>query len=125
MTIRGGNARDGSFGASSRNSTSDILCHHRQSVHRCERSSPVKNPMRESRTSGSVRGEVGNILTYSDRGLHPCRPLGQAAAVPYWRQPARRLTGVGRGRIRMTTPSRSCRRGCPFMNEFAHFEGRH
>jgi RNA-directed DNA polymerase len=35
------------------------LCH-------LERSSPVKNRMREFRTSGSVRGEGDNILTYSD-----------------------------------------------------------
>jgi hypothetical protein len=31
----------------------------------CERTSPVKNRKREIRTSGSVRGEDGNILTYS------------------------------------------------------------
>jgi RNA-directed DNA polymerase len=37
------------------------LCH-------LERSSPVKNRMREFRTSGSVRGEGDNILTYSDLG---------------------------------------------------------
>src|SRR5262249_43394819 len=35
------------------------------SVRCCERSSPVKNRKREIRTSGSVRGEDGNILTYS------------------------------------------------------------
>ena len=35
------------------------------------------------------------------RSLHPCRPLGQAAALPSWRQPARRWQGLGRGRIRM------------------------
>jgi hypothetical protein len=34
-------------------------------VRYCERSSPVKNRKREIRTSGSVRGEDGNILTYS------------------------------------------------------------
>ena len=30
-----------------------------------QRSSPAKNRMREFRTSGSVRGEGGNILAYS------------------------------------------------------------
>src|SRR5262245_35732442 len=35
------------------------------SVRCCERSSPVKNRKREIRTSGSVRGEDGNILNYS------------------------------------------------------------
>src|SRR5262245_64087093 len=38
----------------------------RPSLHRCERSSPVKNRMREFCTSGTVRGEGGNILTYSE-----------------------------------------------------------
>jgi hypothetical protein len=33
--------------------------------HRCERISPVKNRMLEIGTSGTVRGEDGNILTYS------------------------------------------------------------
>ena len=33
--------------------------------HRCERISPVKNRMLEIATSGTVRGEDGNILTYS------------------------------------------------------------
>jgi hypothetical protein len=37
----------------------------RPSVHCCERSSPVKNRMREICTSGTVRGGDGNILTYS------------------------------------------------------------
>src|SRR5215467_11175272 len=37
----------------------------RPSLHRRERSSPVKNRKREICTSGSVRGEGGNILTYS------------------------------------------------------------
>src|SRR5262245_47699130 len=37
----------------------------RPSLHRSERSSPVKNRKREICTSGSVRGEGGNILTYS------------------------------------------------------------
>ena len=32
--------------------------------HRCERISPVKNRMLEIGTSGTVRGEDGNILTY-------------------------------------------------------------
>jgi hypothetical protein len=36
------------------------------SLHRCERSSPVKNRTREICTSGTVRGEDGNILTYSE-----------------------------------------------------------
>jgi hypothetical protein len=35
------------------------------SIHRCERSSPVKNRMLEIGTYGSVRGGDGNILTYS------------------------------------------------------------
>jgi hypothetical protein len=42
----------------------------RPSVHRRERSSSVKNRMREIRTSGSVRGEDGNILTYSASGFY-------------------------------------------------------
>ena len=33
--------------------------------HRCEPISPVKNRMLEIGTSGTVRGEDGNILTYS------------------------------------------------------------
>jgi hypothetical protein len=33
--------------------------------HRYERISPVKNRMLEIGTSGTVRGEDGNILTYS------------------------------------------------------------
>src|SRR5262245_19719656 len=37
----------------------------RPSLHLSERSSPVKNRKREICTSGSVRGEGGNILTYS------------------------------------------------------------
>ena len=37
----------------------------RPSIHRCERSSPVRNRKLEICTSGSVRGEDGNILTYS------------------------------------------------------------
>src|SRR5262245_15119238 len=37
----------------------------RPSLHRCERNSPVKNRKRETRASGSVRGEDGNVLTYS------------------------------------------------------------
>src|SRR5262245_18160110 len=37
----------------------------RPPLHRCERTSPVKNRMREICTSGTVRGEAGNILTYS------------------------------------------------------------
>ena len=33
----------------------------------------MKNRMREIRTSGSVRGEGGNILTYSATGMyHSC-----------------------------------------------------
>src|SRR5262252_3266336 len=39
---------------------------HRPPLHRCERSSPVKNRMREICTSGTVRGGGGNILTYSE-----------------------------------------------------------
>src|SRR6516164_4927181 len=38
----------------------------RPSLRCCERSSPVKNRTREICTSGTVRGEGGNILTYSD-----------------------------------------------------------
>jgi hypothetical protein len=38
----------------------------RPSLHRCEPSSPVKNRMLEIGTSGTVRGEGGNILTYSE-----------------------------------------------------------
>src|SRR5215470_6630071 len=38
----------------------------RPPLHRCERSSPVKNRMREICTSGTVRGGGGNILTYSE-----------------------------------------------------------
>ena len=34
-------------------------------IRQTERNYIVKNRMRESRTSGSVRGEGGNILTYS------------------------------------------------------------
>src|SRR5262249_17425347 len=37
----------------------------RPSLHLSERSSPLKNRKREICTSGSVRGEGGNILTYS------------------------------------------------------------
>ena len=37
----------------------------RPPLHRCERISPVKNRMLEIGTSGTVRGEAGNILTYS------------------------------------------------------------
>src|SRR5262252_9756983 len=38
----------------------------------CERNSPAKNRMREICTSGTARGEGGNILTYSaiDRAAH-------------------------------------------------------
>jgi hypothetical protein len=38
----------------------------RSSLHCCERSSPVKNRMPEIGASGTVRGEGGNILTYSE-----------------------------------------------------------
>src|SRR5215467_11618901 len=60
----------------------------RPSLHRSERSSPVKNRKREICTSGSVRGEGGNILTYSatksrdveprclQRALWFCRNVG-------------------------------------------------
>jgi hypothetical protein len=37
----------------------------RPPLHRCERISPVRNRMLEIGTSGTVRGEAGNILTYS------------------------------------------------------------
>ena len=42
---------------------------HRYTVR--ERSSPVKNRMREICTSGSVRGGDGNILTYSEMYFGP------------------------------------------------------
>ena len=38
----------------------------RPSLHCCERISPVKNRMPEIGASGTVRGEGGNILTYSE-----------------------------------------------------------
>src|SRR6516164_71569 len=41
-------------------------------LRRRERSSLVKNRMREICTSGSVRGEGGNILTYSALDLVQC-----------------------------------------------------
>ena len=37
----------------------------RPSLHRCERTLSVKNRMLEFCTSGSARGEGGNVLTYS------------------------------------------------------------
>ncbi len=40
----------------------------RPSLHRRERSSPVKNWKRENCTSGTVRDEDGNILIYSAKG---------------------------------------------------------
>ena len=40
---------------------------HRPPLHRHERNSSVRNRMRETCTSGSVRGEGGNLLTYSAR----------------------------------------------------------
>ena len=47
-------------------------------IRRCKRTSCVKNRMRESRTSGSVRGGDGNIPTYSAqcRGNRPLRARG-------------------------------------------------
>src|SRR6266481_4289362 len=53
-------------------------------LHRRERTSLVKNRMREICTSGSVRGEGGNILTYSaarlcERGEERRKRLGAAA----------------------------------------------
>jgi hypothetical protein len=44
--------------------------------HRCERISPVKNRMLEIGTSGTVRGEDGNILTYSAWGKPAVRMIG-------------------------------------------------
>jgi len=44
----------------------------RPSLHCCERISPVKNRMPEIGASGTVRGEGGNILTYSEM---PARSL--------------------------------------------------
>src|SRR6516164_10140999 len=41
-------------------------------IRRRERTSLVKNRMREICTSGSVRGEGGNILTYSALALSRC-----------------------------------------------------
>ena len=55
----------------------------RPSLHCCERISPVKNRMPEIGASGTVRGEGGNILTYSEtpaRSLsaqHARRPVGR------------------------------------------------
>ena len=46
--------------------------------HRCERSSPVRNRKLEFCTSGSVRGEDGNILTYS--------AVPQAVEILIWRE---------------------------------------
>ena len=57
----------------------------RPSLHCCERISPVKNRMPEIGASGTVRGEGGNILTYSEtpaiRTYH--RPQCRA---PGWRE---------------------------------------
>src|SRR5262245_29682703 len=53
----------------------------RPSLHRCERNSPVKNRKRETRASGSVRGEDGNVLTYSAHG--------DKGTLSNWRSPPR------------------------------------
>src|SRR5436189_4983186 len=63
-----------------------------------ERTSLVKNRMREICTSGSVRGEGGNILTYSALLLPQRReiggngrPVAQAVELAEEPQPARRV----------------------------------
>ena len=61
----------------------------RPSVHSRERSSSVKNRKREICTSGSARGEGGNILTYS-----ASRSSTRAVCLPSWAQCP---TGGGRG----------------------------
>jgi hypothetical protein len=43
--------------------------------HQLERSSPVRNRMLELGTSGTVRGEDGNILTYSASWWRRRRPI--------------------------------------------------
>src|ERR1700758_4352573 len=67
-------------------------------LRRRERISLVKNRMREICTSGSVRGEAGNILTYSafllpQRGEigGKGRPVAQAVELAKKPQPARRV----------------------------------
>src|SRR5215469_12406515 len=70
-------------------------------LRRRERSSLVKNRMREICTSGSVRGEGGNILTYSafdlaqcgEEGLEGCR-LGEGGLVGEELQSAGLVGGV-------------------------------
>src|SRR5947207_830851 len=60
-----------------------------------ERTSLVKNRMREICTSGSVRGEGGNILTYSalrDGGIVWGAVAGEGD--PGVRNPRRQLTGA-------------------------------
>jgi RNA-directed DNA polymerase len=47
---------------------------HYATMHRCERSSPVTNRMLEIGTSGTVRGEGGNILNYSAKLLRRQEP---------------------------------------------------
>src|SRR6185312_1802269 len=56
----------------------------RSPIHRPERSSPVKNRMRETRTSGSVRGGDSNVLTYSAecQRHRPIRPVAGQALEP-------------------------------------------
>jgi hypothetical protein len=52
-------------------------------LHQMERSSLVRNRMREFCTSGTVRGEDGNILTYSASSTRtgPCRSRNE----PWWK----------------------------------------
>src|SRR5262245_3365679 len=78
----------------------------RPSLHRCERNSPVKNRKRETRASGSVRGEDGNVLTYSAH-VHKesARNTGSPSAwsgMTNWK-PARDRPGAwGGGEVRCT-----------------------
>jgi hypothetical protein len=69
----------------------------RPPLHRCERISPVKNRMLEIGTSGTVRGEDGNILTYSAWGkpartdVRPDWCVQQEVDLPGKSQPPRSL----------------------------------
>ena len=81
---------------------------------RRERTSLVKNRMREICTSGSVRGEGGNILTYSAvLALERCETCGEGLAamqvldLAKEREPACRV-GVGERRQEQPPEQSTC-----------------
>src|SRR5271166_6582808 len=74
-----------------------------------ERNSPVKNRMRETCTSGSVRGGDGNIPTYSAFGAAQRREGGVESA----------LVGKGREVAEKGEPARCTQRCEPFEKEAA------